>query len=81
MRGVMGGIASSALERLVDAKSYRLSERLRLANSLSTSLPALLAHSDTNSRVAIRAQLTAITAATSEPELKKAVAKIASNLS
>lgn len=81
MRGVMGGIASSALERLADAKSYRLSERLRLASSLATSLPALLAHSDADSRVAIRGQLTAITAASAEPEMKKAVAKIASNLS
>ena len=81
MRGVMGGVASSALERLVDVKSYRLSERLRLANSLSTSLPALLAHSDADSRIAIRSQLTAITNASSEEEIKKAVAKIAGNLS
>ena len=81
MRGVMGGVASTALERLVDVKSYRLSERLRLANSLSTSLPALLAHSDALSRLAIREQLTAITAASTEEEIKRAVAKIAGNLS
>lgn len=81
MRGVMAGIASSALERLVDVKSYRLSERVRLANSLATSLPALLAHSDKDSRVAIREQLTAITNTSTDEEIKKAVAKIAGNLS
>ncbi len=81
MRGVMGGVASTALERLADAKSYRLSERLRLAGSLATSLPALLAHSDNDSRIAIRSQLTAITNASTEEEMKKAVAKIANNLS
>jgi hypothetical protein len=80
LRGVMAGIASSALERLVDVKSYRLTERVRLANFLATSLPALLAHSDPDSRVAIRAQLTAITNASSEEEIKRAVAKIAGNL-
>jgi hypothetical protein len=81
MRGVMGGVASTALERLADVKSYRLSERLRLASSLATSLPALLAHSDNESRVAIRGQLTAITSASTEEEMKRAVAKIANNLS
>ena len=81
LRGVMGGVASTALERLADVKSYRLTERLRLANSLATSLPALLAHSNNDSRIAIRSQLTAITNASTEEEMKKAVAKIAANLS
>lgn len=81
LRGVMAGVASSALERLVDAKSYRLTERVRLANFLATSLPALLAHSNADSRVAIRSQLTAIANATSDEEIKKAVAKIAGSLS
>jgi hypothetical protein len=80
MRGQMAGIGSSALERLADAKSYHLNERLRLATSLSKSLPALLSHADVAGRSAIRSQLTAIQAAVKEPEMKKAVAQIAANL-
>ncbi len=81
LRGVMAGIGSSALERLADRKSYRLAERLRLATSLSKSLPALLAHADMEGRTAIRGQLTAIqSAVAAEPEMKKAVAQIASGL-
>lgn len=81
LRGVMAGIGSSALERLADRKSYRLSERLRLATSLSKSLPALLAHADPEGRTAIRGQLTAIqNAVAAEPEMKRAVAQIASAL-
>jgi hypothetical protein len=80
MRGVMAGIGSSALERLADRKSYRLSERLRLASSLTNSLPALLSHADNEGKVAIRAQLTAIQNAVTEPEMKKAVAQIAAKL-
>jgi hypothetical protein len=76
MRGVMAGIGSSALERLVDARSYRLAERVRLGASLVKSLPALLAHADAEGRAAIRTQLTAIAAAAKEPEIKSAVAKI-----
>jgi hypothetical protein len=81
LRGVMAGIGSSALERLVDMKSYRASERLRLARSLVKSLPALLAHADAEGKVAVRAQLTALEKAASEPEMKKMVAQIAAGLS
>lgn len=81
LRGVMAGVGSSALERLVDSHSYRLSERVRLANSLVKSLPALLAHADNEGRLAIRSQLTAITAAAEkEQEIKQAVARIAAAL-
>ncbi len=80
LRGQMAGVGSSALERLADSKSYRASERLRLAESLAKSLPALLSHADANGRQAIRGQLTAIQSAVKEPELKKAVAQIAANL-
>jgi hypothetical protein len=80
LRGQMAGIGSSALERLADAKSYHLNERLRLATSLSKSLPALLSHADVSGRQAIRGQLTAIQNAVKEPEMKKAVAQIAQNL-
>ncbi len=80
LRGQMAGIGSSALERLADAKSYHLNERLRLATSLSKSLPALLSHADAGGRSAIRGQLTAIQNAVKEPEMKKAVAQIAQNL-
>jgi len=80
LRGVMAGIGSSALERLVDVRSYRLTERVRLGNSLVKSLPALLAHADPEGRAAVRTQLTAITAAAKEPEIKSAVARIAASL-
>lgn len=80
LKGVMAGIGSTALERLADAKSYRLSERLRLATSLAKSLPALLAHADPAGKVAIRGQLTAIQNTVKEPEMKKAVAQIAAAL-
>jgi hypothetical protein len=80
LKGVMAGIGSTALERLADARSYRLSERLRLATSLSKSLPALLAHADAAGKLAIRSQLTAIQNAVKEPEMKKAVAQIAAAL-
>jgi hypothetical protein len=80
MRGVMAGVGSTALERLVDSKSYRLAERVRLGTSLAKSLPALLAHADAEGRAAIRSQLTAIAAAAKEAEIKAAVAKIAAAL-
>jgi hypothetical protein len=80
MRGVMAGVGSSALERLVDSKSYRLAERIRLGTSLAKSLPALLAHADAEGRAAIRSQLTAIATAAKEPEIRAAVAKVAAAL-
>jgi hypothetical protein len=77
LRGAIAGVGALALERLTDVKGYRLSERLRLAQALTTSLPRLLAHASPDGRAVVVGEVDKMVANAKEPEIRTAAKKIA----